>query len=395
MKPIIVLLGLVMALPPLATDMYLVALPSLGEKWGESPTAMNMTLVFFFTTYCVFMLVYGPLSDRWGRRPPLLGGISIFIVASLGCAFSGNLTALLVARILQAVGAASGTSMALAICKDRFELNERVKVMAYMSVIFSLAPVIGPVLGAWIMTWLSWPWVFIFQAIIGTALLVGVMVMKESNRYLEMVSPIQIMNGYLRLVKNRLFIGNCLLLALTYVPIYAYIASAAYIYIDKFGTSKQVFGYIFSTSAIALMLGSWTTSFLTRVLSINRLMTIGFLGQLLSSLGLLIFVPDSILGFALLVASLFFWYGTTRPNCNTIILELVSRDIGAASSMIAFSFMMMASGAMAIASFDMGDKVALIGYMGTISGFIFLSGWIIVSSYSRTKLEKKWGQARN
>ncbi|MFA6010237.1 MAG: MFS transporter, partial [Desulfobacteraceae bacterium] len=149
---LILLLSLLASFPPLATDMYLPAIPYLTELWHLPLSVVNLTLVLFFVTYCVFLLIYGPLSDRFGRRPPLLMGIVIYIGASFLCAMANSVEMLIAARILQAAGAAAASSICLAIAKDRLPAKQRQVVLGYIAVIMALAPMISPMIGSLIMT---------------------------------------------------------------------------------------------------------------------------------------------------------------------------------------------------------------------------------------------------
>jgi DHA1 family bicyclomycin/chloramphenicol resistance-like MFS transporter len=132
--------------------MYLPAIPLLQETWQQPLVVVNLTLVCFFLSYCLLMLFYGPLSDSFGRRRPLLTGLTIFILGSLICALSKGVTALIAARVLQASGAAAASALSLAMCKDLFQASERVRIMAHITVIMSLAPMLGPVIGGWIVS---------------------------------------------------------------------------------------------------------------------------------------------------------------------------------------------------------------------------------------------------
>ena len=117
-SPIFFLLVLLSAFPPLATDMYLPTLPLLQQRWQQPLSIVNLTLVGFFFSYCFFLLIYGPISDRFGRKPPLVAGIALFVVASLMCALSGNVTTLIISRVLQGTGAAAAATLCMAITKD-------------------------------------------------------------------------------------------------------------------------------------------------------------------------------------------------------------------------------------------------------------------------------------
>ncbi|MDX2455403.1 MFS transporter [Desulfosarcina sp.] len=165
---LLLLLALLTAFPPLSTDMYLPAIPLLQKTWQQPLAIVNLTLVGFFVSYCVFLLIYGPLSDRFGRRPLLLVGIGIFILASLLCALSNNVVSLTFFRVLQAAGAASASALALAISKDAYGVHERERILA-------LAPMLAPIFGGWLMTWFSWRWIFVVQGMLGAVAWIGVL----------------------------------------------------------------------------------------------------------------------------------------------------------------------------------------------------------------------------
>ncbi len=131
----VLLLALLTAFPPLATDMYLPAIPHLMEIWGHPLSTVNLTLILFFVTYCISLLFYGPLSDRLGRKPPLISGLILFIVASLLCAFSTNIWMLATARVVQGMGAGAASSISLAMARDRLESSAREKVLSQVSVV--------------------------------------------------------------------------------------------------------------------------------------------------------------------------------------------------------------------------------------------------------------------
>ena len=152
----ILLLALLTAFPPLTTDMYLPAIPLLQDTWQQPLTMVNLTLIGFFAAYCFFILIYGPLSDRFGRRTPLMIGIAIYILASLMCALSQNVGSLIVCRILQGAGAAAASTISMAICKDIFEGRERQQVLAYIVTIMALAPMLAPVIGSWLLLKFTW-----------------------------------------------------------------------------------------------------------------------------------------------------------------------------------------------------------------------------------------------
>ncbi|MFO7495705.1 MAG: MFS transporter, partial [Desulfobacterales bacterium] len=221
---LLLLLSLLSAFPPLATDMYLPAIPLLVQRWHQPLAVVNLTLIGFFVGYCGFLLIYGPLSDRFGRRRPLLVGIAIFILASLLCALSDNVVSLIVFRVLQAAGAASASVLALAISKDVYGGHERERILAWIGVIMALAPMLGPVFGGWIMTWFSWRWVFVTQASVALVAWVGVLWMPETLQTPTSTGARQSAASYLELLGNRRYIGFALMMAIVVLPHFVFIA---------------------------------------------------------------------------------------------------------------------------------------------------------------------------
>lgn len=309
----VLLLSLLATFPPLSTDMYLPALPFLQKIWQQPMATMNLTLVVFFVTYCLTLVMYGPLSDRFGRRKPLLLGIAIYILASLLCAFSGNVYSLIIFRILQAAGASSASVISMAITKDLYEGYERQRLLGYMGVIMALAPMLAPVLGAWIMTYFSWPWIFICQGAIGFVAWAGVFFMEEPLKELSASGVRATAGMYLQLLHNKSYLGMVVLFSLIVFPHFSFIGSAADIYINTFGTSEQVFGYFFAFNAFSIMAGSFAFTRLHKRIESRKLLTISFAGILLGGLLMRSALFSGPWTLALPMALVSFFFGCSRP----------------------------------------------------------------------------------
>ena len=380
-KLMIPLIALLTAFPPLSTDMFLPALPHLQEIWQAPLVMVNLTLIVFFITYCASLLIYGPISDRFGRRRPLVIGLIVYITSSFVCALSVGVNMLIVARIFQAAGAASASASAIAICKDYFEAREREKVLAYVAVMMALAPMIAPIIGGWIMTFLAWPWTFVFLAIIAFITLIGVLKMPETLETRSELSVGKVFNAYGRLFRNGRFMSLNVAMAMTGLPLFAFIAGSPEIYISGFGLSETHFSYFFAFNAMGLLIGPLVFTRMAPRFSTGKLLTWSFGGLFVGGLGMLLGGHGTPWGLAIPMFVGTFFAGFGRPPSNNLVLEQVDQDIGAASSFIVFSVMLVGSLSMWIISFDWSDKIWTIGLLGTIAGGVPSLFWLLCKNH--------------
>ena len=163
----ILLLALLTALGPLSIDMYLPALPLMAEDFGVSTQMVANSLPAYFLGLAVGQLVYGPLSDRIGRKTPLYIGLSLYILASLLCVFAYNEWSLIAARILQALGGCVGVVIARAAIRDRLDLHSSAQAFSSMMIVATIAPIMAPMLGAWVLLFFDWHIIFAFLTLMG------------------------------------------------------------------------------------------------------------------------------------------------------------------------------------------------------------------------------------
>lgn len=375
---IILLLALLSAFPPLSTDMYLPAMPLLGKTWNQSLTMINFTLSGFFIGFCVSMLFYGPLSDKFGRKPPLIVGILIYAVASLISGFTNNIYPLIALRVLQGVGAASSMVISMAITKDLFEGNERQRILAYMAVIIALAPMLAPVLGGVFMTWLSWHWIFFAQALMGVISLVGVLLMDEPLKNPSRGSVLATLGLYGQLFHNRRYLLLVGLFSIIVFAPFSFIGSAKDIYITGFGMSAQRFSYFFAFNAVMLMAGAFTCSQAQKIVSSETLMNISFAGMLVAGIILNFKLLDGPWGFALPMGLLSLFFGMGRPTSNHLVLQEVDEGAGSASSFMVFFYFILAAVAAWFISLGWNNTILVIGRIGVVTNAVALIGGLIL-----------------
>ncbi len=376
----IILLAILTAFPPLSTDMYLPAIPFLQTHWDQPLAVINLTLVLFFVVYCIFLLIYGPLSDRFGRRPPLLTGIVIFIAGSLLCAAATGIEMLIAARIIQAAGAASASAISLAITKDRLKAQQRERVMGYVSVIMALAPMVAPMIGSIIITRFTWPWIFTTQAAIGCVALIGVIFTPESHPNPKGSSVKELLKSYSRILANGRFMSVVACTSLIGLPFFGFIAASSSIYISHYHVSEHAFAIFFGSNALCFMAGAMVCARFGRRIGSVTMMTMGFgcmaVGGLVMSLQLFpgpwaLAIPMGFISFCL---------GISRPPANNIALEQVKEDAGAASSLLVFIYFMVGASGMALVSLDWGNKVFFIGAISVLTSSLSSVLWWFVKT---------------
>jgi len=372
------LLALLSAFPPLTTDMILPAIPSLAKSWNVSLSLINLNLVFFFVTYGLFLLFYGPISDRFGRRRPLLVGIAVYIVTSLLGAFVSSAPMLIGIRILQAAGAAAGSSISMAMTKDIFIGQERERILAYIAVIMGLAPMLAPVIGGWILLYLSWHWIFLMEAFMGIVAMFGVLRFPETLPVVSETPLSQVMNTYGRLLLNPSYMIMVLVMSVSFFPLFSFIAGSSAIYINEFGLSEQKYSYFFAFNALALMIGAFSCLRLIRNVNSKHLMTIGFAGVFLGGIFLLFMGQHGPWSFALPMFMVSFSLGLSRPPSNHLVLEQVDRDIGSASSMLIFTYFAFGAVSMWFISLEWADKIPVLGTTAAGCGALVFVAWTII-----------------
>ena len=287
---LIVLLSGLVALGPISTDLYLPSLPILAATFETTVPTVQLTLGVFLAGFAGAMLVYGPISDRFGRRPAVLGALALYLGASIGCALAPSIEALIFWRFLQSLGAAGGPVAARAIIRDLYEPTKAAEVLAYTTMVMALAPIVGPILGGVLTQWLGWQANFWVLTAAAAALLAATAVMlEETNRH---PNPSATRLGYLltsygTLLAHRSFVGYMLVTAFVSSGIFIFIFSSAFILIDGLGLSPQAFGFAFGAVVIGYAAGSFGATRLTRRQGIDQTIRLGMIVAGLAGLLLL------------------------------------------------------------------------------------------------------------
>lgn len=358
-----VLIVLLAAFPALSTDMYLPAIPTLQRVWGISLAEVNLSLVVYFVVFSLLLLVHGPLSDRFGRKPVLYGGIPLFIAGSWMCAASGSITMLVLARMVQATGAASASALSLALAKDLYEGVERQKVFAYVGVIIPLCPMVAPMFGGIMLEHFSWHYIFISQGLLALFSLYGVLRLREPEFEKTMGGAGAMASRYLVLLRNRSYVVYTAAFCVLPAGFFAFVAASSSIYISGFGMTEQTYGLYFGFNALCLMAGSLLCSRLCVAYASTTILYWSLGGVLAGGMAMLATNAATVLQFMLSMGCISFSLGLGRPICNNLILEQVDQDVGAASALLNFAFFLFGAVGMEIISLDWNSKAAVIGVL--------------------------------
>ncbi len=380
-----VLLTAMVALGPISTDLYLPSLPAIGAAFGVSNAEVQLTLSVFLAGFAVSQLVYGPLSDRFGRRPVILGGLALYLLATIVCAFAGSIEVLILARFLQALGACVGPVLGRAVVRDIYGRERAARMLSYMGMAMALAPAFGPILGGFLEVWFGWRANFAALAAFAVATLAGALVtLPETNRWKspDATRPGHLLATYLGLLRHRSYIGYVLVTACTYAGIFSFISGSAFVLIGLLGLSPDVYGFCFAAIVVGYMAGTFLSGRLTLALGLERMVQLGTAVQVAggaAGLGLLLLDSVTLAGIVLPVVVVLLGTGRAMPNAQAGAIGPFPRAAGSASALLGF-FQMGLAALVGIAvghgsgesAFAMMAAIALVALGGA------LAYWLVV-----------------
>jgi DHA1 family bicyclomycin/chloramphenicol resistance-like MFS transporter len=272
------LLTAMVALAPFAVDMFLPSMPAMARAFDTPPARVQLTVTLFIFTYAVSQLVFGPFSDRFGRRPMMLSGLVLFTLAGIACLVAPTINVLIAARAVQGFAAGSGPVLGRAVVRDVYERERAARVLAYMASAMAMAPILAPIVGGFLQVGLGWRSVFAVLTGLGLVLLLPVWAgVPETNRRLDAaaLAPRRMLANYAVLLRNRAYVGYTLVVAFMFAGQFAFISGSAFVLVDIVGVSPDVFGFCFGFVAFGLMTGAFLAGRITLRLGVNRLIGLG------------------------------------------------------------------------------------------------------------------------
>jgi DHA1 family bicyclomycin/chloramphenicol resistance-like MFS transporter len=336
---LILILGSLTAFGPLSVDMYLPSFPALARDLDTDAASVQVTLSAFLFGLAVGQLVYGPLSDRFGRRVPLLAGLAVYVAAAIACALAPNIESLWAARFAQSIGACACIVIARAAVRDRYHGAEAARFFSMLMLVLGAAPIVGPQLGAFILTNFGWRGIFWFLALFSAATFAAVLLglpesLPPERRARGGIVPALL--SYLTLLRDRRFLAPTLAADFVFAGLFAFIAGGPFVFIELHGLTPQGFGILFSVNALGLLLASQINVLLVHWYGPSRMLTASLLIYCGGALALLVNAATGFGGFAGLAVPLFISFsmvGMAPTNALALAQEHYPHAAGSATAL--------------------------------------------------------------
>jgi DHA1 family bicyclomycin/chloramphenicol resistance-like MFS transporter len=339
----------------LTMSIYTPVMPSVGADLGAGSDSVKLTLTTYMLGFAIGQLFYGPLSDRYGRRPVLLVGVSFFIATTLACSLAPSIGSLIGLRVLQGLGAASGAVLSRALTRDAYSAHEMPVVMSWISLGMNISPSIGPTLGGFLGEWLSWRATFWFVGGFGLVLLlVSSLGLAETNRHRSaQVDLASLLRGSGEMLRDRHFLGYVLTLGFAMAINFGMLAGAPFILQDRLGFSPQEFGLISLLSIGGFTAGTFTNNRLVGRVAPTAIMSVAGWFHVFALIVMGTLSLSGVVAWWAIIGPhmvLSFGSGMIMPNSNAGALGLFPRLAGTAASWVGLAQMGMgALGTIAVA----------------------------------------------
>jgi len=343
------LLTAMVAIAPLSTDMYLPALPAIGAHLGASTADVQLTLSVYLIGFAVAQLIVGPLSDRAGRRPVLVGGLIVFVLTSIACLLSNTIILLIVARFFQALGACTGAAVGRAVVRDIHEPKNAARLLAHMGSAMAIGPLVAPLIGGQLTAAFGWQANFALLTIMGALVLVlATLTLPETHTRPDFnaLSPRRMIANYTCLSLNRQYRTFVLVNGFSFAGLFAFISGSSFVLIDSLGMTPETFGFAFAVSVLGYITGTQLAARLLKSNEIEALITIGGrIGLIAGLVGVLTawLAPTSV---SAVIVPMFFYalsVGFVMPNSMAGALGPFPQMAGAASAFMGFIQMALAA----------------------------------------------------
>jgi DHA1 family bicyclomycin/chloramphenicol resistance-like MFS transporter len=335
-----VLLGILAGLTSLSLDPFIPSMPTLVKEFGVPVTTVQLTITVFFIGLACGQVIYGPFSDHYGRRPPLIVGLTLFLVATVYCANAGSIEGLIAGRFFQALGASSGTVLGRSIVRDLYSWNEAAQKMAVVWLVFGVMPLFGPLVGAALLVAWGWQSIFWFMAALTALIFAAILFGLPETAILQhgaAPTPIAVARDYAFLLRQRHFLIYVAVIFVIQTGIFAFVANSSFVLITALGFSAGQFGLIFAGIVTGHLCGAAVGSRLVRKIGIDSTIRCGVFIAFVSGVTMVVVAWLRIdLALAIIVPMFFFMSSGSlvTPHAMAAAMSPFPKFAGAASSLI-------------------------------------------------------------
>ena len=373
-RMLIVLLGALTTVGPFTTDTYLPSMPAIRAHFGVDMASVQLTLSLAFFGGAIGQLFFGPLSDRFGRRPVLIGGLTLYVGATIGCLLAQTIDQLICARFLQSFGSIAAPVLARAMVRDLHEREAAARVLSLMGIVLGLGPILAPIIGGVLQANFGWHASFVFIAVYGLVLLGFVVaILGESVRARdpEAIRPMRLLQTAAELLRSRVFLGYALVNCFLFGGLGAYLSGISFVIVEVLGIPMQYFGLVFGAIMIGNISGYALSGRLVTRFGLDRMLEYGTRGVALAGVVLALFAFSGIVHVATIVLPMMAYMcslALSAPQAIAGALAPFPRSAGSASSLLGF-FQSTTS-----ASVGMGVALCFDGTPRAMAGFVCLLG---------------------
>lgn len=379
---LVILLGALTAFDPLTIDMYLPAFNSIQKDMNTSISYVELSVSTFFIGMAIGQLIYGPLSDRFGRKKPLVGGMLLYFFASIGCALSQNIFLFIIFRIFQAFGGCASMVISRAIIRDLFEKKQVALFLSNMALVMGLAPILAPSIGALLNSYFGWRSIFYTLATTNLfCIAIVLLFLPETNTKKHSIIKINsVLQSYKQLLKDKHFVGHLIPDIAVRAGMFAYIAGSPFVFINLFKMTPQQYGIIFGLNGIGLLLASQINRKLLKKWDAEKICANSVKISFIAASLVLIFSFHSYFILPVFI-SLFVFLGTLNlisPNSIAIALSPHGHQAGTASALYGcLQWSMAFFSSFLVSRFHNGTALPMAGSI-FLCGVISLLGYILL-----------------
>ncbi|MEM7292090.1 MAG: multidrug effflux MFS transporter [Pseudomonadota bacterium] len=343
------LLAALVAFGPLATDMYLPSLPTLMRVFDTTQQHVQLTLSLYLLGFAIGQLAYGPLSDRFGRRPMLMIGLALFIVASVAITSVDSIEAMIVWRVLQALGGCAGPVLGRAIVRDVFGPDSAARVLSYISAAMALAPAVAPMIGGLLDARLGWTSVFFALAVYGAIVLAMFATQLPETAPREIPTPFRLSTltrNFGVLMKNSRWRYCTLACSSVYAGTFAFLSGSSFVIIDHYGFSSEQYGYVFGVIVTGYIISTLIGGKISARHTVDTLIGMGSVLAAISACAMLLLTLSSYDSVLIVTLPTFFYamsMGWVMPQSMAGALAPFPQMAGTASSLLGTVQMLLAA----------------------------------------------------